>query len=94
MSSTNRRQPSGRSSSALRGIGVPHAAPVPFFNRGGGVNIHGNGSNGGSIHHIGVLNRNQSRRSSSPRVMPVQMSFGALCKAVERLAEQISNDKT
>ena len=98
LSSTNHRQPSGRSSSALRGIGVPHAAPVPFFNRGGGVNIHGNvhgnGSNGGSIHHIGVLNRNQSRRSSSPRVMPIQMSFGALCKAVERLAEQISNDKT
>ena len=90
-SSSNRRLSSGRSISALRGIGVPHAAPVPFFNRGGGVNSHGNVINS---NHMGGIHRGQSRRSSSPRVMPVQMGFGALCKAVERLAEQISNDKT
>ena len=89
ISGSNRRQPSGRSTSALRGIGVPHAAgPVPFFNRGGGVNSDG------SINHMGGINHGHNRRSSSPRVMPVQMSFGALCKAVERLADQISNDKT
>jgi hypothetical protein len=36
--------------------------------------------------------RNHAHRTTSPDALPAQLSFATLCKAVERLAEQLSNE--
>jgi hypothetical protein len=73
------RRPSG----GVRGFGIQQAQAQVQFTAVPRRTSPGAGTGGG---------RNHTHRAASPHVLPAQLSFATLCKAVERLAEQLSNE--